>query len=59
MKTNLRSYTVLFLGFFAFSCAFSQKTTSEYDDMYYIPSEKKATPAIQQQTPVTATESGL
>ena len=44
---------VLVLGLFAFSCVMSQKTSTEYDDMYYIPSEKKAVQAADKQEPAT------
>jgi hypothetical protein len=56
MKTTLRLYMFLVLGLSAFTCAMSQKnskTSSEYDDIYYIPSEKKAAPSVQQQAPGT------
>ena len=53
MKTNLRSYMVLALGLFAFSFATGQKTVSEYDDIYYIPSSKKAVKTEAVQEPVT------
>ena len=36
---------VLVLGLSAFSSAMGQKTSSEYDDIYYIPSDKKQAPA--------------
>jgi hypothetical protein len=53
MKTNLKSYMVLVLGLFAFSCIMGQKTASEYDDMYYRPSDKQVTQQAEKQEIVT------
>jgi hypothetical protein len=44
MKTTLRSQMVLALGLLATSGAIGQKTSSEYDDLYYIPSDNKSAP---------------
>src|SRR5512133_3443983 len=53
MKTYLRSYLTVLLGLFAFTCVMGQKTSQEYDDMYYIPSEKKVVQSADTQTPAT------
>lgn len=53
MKTQYRSIAVLVMGLAAISCAFGQKTTTEYDDMYYIPSGKKAVQPAEKQEVVT------
>jgi len=47
MKTTLHTYMVLVLGLFAFTGAMGQKTSSEYDDIYYRPSEKKQAPTVE------------
>ena len=53
MKTFIRSYMVLVLGAFVFSGAYGQNNSAEYDDMYYIPSEKKSAPVQKKQEPAT------
>ena len=54
MKTFIRSYMVLVLGAFVFSGAYGQNNSAEYDDMYYIPSEKKSAPVQKKQEPAIA-----
>ncbi len=41
MKKLYKSSFVLVLGIAAFSSVMGQKSSSEYDDVYYIPSDKK------------------
>ena len=54
MKTFIKSILFLITGLFAFSCSMSQKTASEYDDIYYMPSKDKVAPvAAVKQEPVT------
>ena len=52
MKTLYKSYMVLVLGIAAFSSAMGQKTSTEYDDMYYIPSDKKSVQSAEKQETV-------
>ncbi len=42
MKNLYKSFFVLVLGIAAFSSVMGQKSSSEYDDVYYIPSDKKS-----------------
>lgn len=53
MKTRYRSIAVLVMVLVAFSGAFGQKNTTEYDDMYYIPSGKKSVQPAEKQEVVT------
>ena len=43
MKTTLRAIMVLVAGILTFSGSIAQKTSPEYDDLYYLPSDKAAT----------------
>jgi len=52
MKTRYSLYMVLVLGFAALASAIGQKTSKEYDDMYYIPSDKKSVQSAEKQEPV-------
>jgi hypothetical protein len=53
MKTTLRIGMVLVSGLLMLTSATGQKTSSEYDDVYYIPTEEKQVPVIEKQVAAT------